>query len=118
MALVASKATKKFGYRMGRKQRRVVGPALHYGFGAMIGAAYAVAAENRDFLRKGYGAGFGSAVFAVGDALSPREFMPAVPPFDREIVSGVYEWLSHVVYGVTLETTRRGATRWLGDRAA
>lgn len=94
------------GYRLSDKQKRVIGPLLHYSFGAVAGAAYGGMAKKR-LVRTAYGAGFGTVLFGILEALGPSEYKPRVPPKNQRAVSELYEWLAHLVYGVSLEGGRR-----------
>jgi uncharacterized membrane protein YagU involved in acid resistance len=108
MQEVARRVARTIGdHRLSKPQRQAAALLLHYGFGATTGALYAVLATQSNLVRKGYGAAFGSAFFAIGDALAPSDLKPLVN--DSRFVSWIYEWLTHVVYGVTLEAGRRGA---------
>jgi hypothetical protein len=94
-----------------KRDRERAGILLHYAFGIAGGALYGAAAWRSDLLTKGFGALFGSAFFAVGDVLAPRELKPLVN--DNAVVSEIYEWLTHVIYGISLEGGRRGLTAFL-----
>ena len=91
-----------------KRDLRRAGVLLHYAFGIGAGALYGVLAERSKYVRKGFGTAFGTVFFAMGDALAPRELKPLVN--DNQFVSEVYEWLTHVVYGASLEAGRRGMT--------
>ncbi len=107
MREIARRAAKATGARLSRRQLEAAGWVLHYGFGTTAGALYAVLAEKSEFVTKGFGAGFGTVFFAIGDAFAPEDLKPKVN--DSRTVSEIYEWLTHVVYGVALEAGRRGA---------
>jgi hypothetical protein len=98
--------------RLTREQRKAVGKLLHYGFGATAGAAYAVLAGRSTWVTKGFGTGFATSEFAIGEILAPQELKPTLPGRGKA-ASEIYEWLTHVVYGASLEAGRRGATKLL-----
>lgn len=115
MAMIAGRIARKIGVRLNRQQLRRIGLFMHYSFGSGMGAAYSVAAGKYEGITRGFGAGFASAYFAIADSLAPRQFKPSVRPHNQRIVSELYEWLAHLVYGVTLEAGRRVATLALSD---
>lgn len=101
-----------FGKRLDRTQQQVAGFYIHYAVGAIAGAVYGFTAELLPMVRSGYGTGFSSILFLGGpEALLPwlspgisqRRVTPAVK------VSGLS---AQLVYGATLETTRR-IVRWM-----
>ncbi|HEY3928719.1 MAG TPA: hypothetical protein VGL89_10105 [Candidatus Koribacter sp.] len=105
MKMIAGRTGRKAGIRLSRGQREAVGLLLHYGFGAAAGAMYAVLAEESELVSRGFGAVFGTLFFAAGDAFAPKLVKPKV--HKSEAISQFYEWMTHVVYGVTLEAGRR-----------
>lgn len=114
MRIIARHAASGLGIDLTRRQVKLLGQLLHYGFGATAGAGYAMAANRSKLVSRGFGSGFGTTFFAALDSLSPRELKPYVN--DSRVVSEIYEWLTHVVYGVTLEAGRRAFTRAAGVR--
>jgi putative membrane protein len=91
------------GKRLSRSQRRDAAPVVHYAIGALAGAAYGVAAELIPAVRAGYGTGFASILFMGGS----QSLLPGFG-FGPEKSAGQGDGLSgHLVYGATLETTRR-----------
>jgi putative membrane protein len=91
------------GKRLSRAQRRDAAPVVHYAIGALAGAAYGVAAEFIPAVRAGYGTGFASILFMGGS----QSLLPGFG-FGPEKSAGQGDGLSgHLVYGATLETTRR-----------
>lgn len=95
------------GQCLGRKDLVRAGRLLHYGLGISTGILYTVLARRSKLVSKGFGSAFGTVMYAVLDPPAPEYLRPLVN--DNEIVSRLYEWFTHVIYGVTLETGRRGA---------
>jgi putative membrane protein len=89
------------GRRLSRAQRRGAAPVVHYAIGALAGGVYGLAAELLPVVRRGYGTGYASLLFlGSSQALIPGfGFGPQKSSGDG--LSG------HLVYGATLETTRR-----------
>src|SRR5947209_5367082 len=51
-----------FHHELTRREKKVAGPAVHYGFGALTGGAYGALAELAPAVTRGAGLPFGSAV--------------------------------------------------------
>jgi hypothetical protein len=87
--------------------REPVGTAVHYGFGAFLGAVYGAAVEIRPATSAGFGTAYGAAVSLVADELA----MPALgftPPAPEVAASAhLRGFVSHLVFGVALEAARR-----------
>jgi hypothetical protein len=98
-----------------QRDRHRAGVLLHYAFATAAGAAYGALAAKSELPTKGFGTAFGTVFFVVADSLAPRDLKPLVN--DSQIVSEIYEWLAHVIYGVSVEGGRRGLTALL-SRAA
>jgi putative membrane protein len=92
------------GKRLSRARRRGAAPVVHYAIGALAGAAYGVAAEFIPAVRAGYGTGFASILFMGGS----QSLIPGFGFGPEKSAAGKGDGLSgHLVYGATLETTRR-----------
>ncbi len=113
--MIAGKVARAAGVPLTRRSQKHIGLLLHYSFGAALGVAYCVAAEQSELITKGFGAGFASLFFATADSLAPRKYKPSVRPHNQRVVSELYEWLAHVVYGLTLEAARRATNVALRD---
>lgn len=112
MEVISSRVAGLFGPDLDERQRNVAGLVLHYGFGATTGAAYAASAKGDDRVTTGFGSAFGTLFFAAGYAVAPQDLKPCLPSEEQpKTVSAIYEWLTHVVYGVTVEATRRALVR-------
>jgi hypothetical protein len=98
--------------------RGAAGTAVHYGFGAFLGAVYGVAVE----LRPATGAGFGTAYGAAVSLLADEMAMPALgftPPAPEVPASAhLRGFVSHLVFGAALEGARRLLTTAIRERAA
>lgn len=109
MQVIAARTSRAVtGRELTKTQRDLAARLLHYGFGASTGALYGALANRSELFSAGFGSAFGTAFFAIGYAFAPEDLKPSVPPHDEHMVSVVYEWLTHVVYGLTLEAGRRG----------
>lgn len=83
---------------------------LHYVYGALAGAAYAVAAERSSLSRAGYGTLFGTAVWLFGDEL-PITLSGLSNPFARTVRSHGSAFAAHLLFGAATELSRRGASK-------
>ena len=93
------------------KYRKPAGTAVHYGFGAFLGAVYGVAMELRPSAGAGFGTAYGAAVSLFADEMA----MPALgftPPAPEVPASAhLRGFVSHLVFGASLEGARRLLTR-------
>jgi hypothetical protein len=113
-------AERVIGRGLSEREKDVAGPASHLAFGGLVGAVYGAASEWTPGVASGAGLLYGAAVWlfaaelglpAAGLALDPRTY-----PASRHAAS----LASHLVYGLTLEATRRvirGAPRHWTARA-
>src|SRR5580698_4695288 len=99
-------AEKLAGHKLVGVEKEAATEAIHWGFGALTGAAYGALAEFYPQATAKDGAGFGMALSSLthGTAL-PALGLSAEPeePTTRERTS---ELATHVVYGVVTETVR------------
>lgn len=83
------------------------GEAVHYGFGALLGGLYGAIGEVVPAVRTGFGTGYGAAVALTADEL----LVPALglSPGPRQVPwsSHLYGFVSHLVFGLSLEGSRR-----------
>jgi putative membrane protein len=98
-------ARSTLGKGLSRAQRRNAAPIVHYAVGALAGGVYGLAAEFIPAVRAGYGTGYAGLLFMGGSqALLPGFGFGALN--SRAATQG--DGLSgHIVYGATLEATRR-----------
>ncbi len=106
-------ADKVAGHELEPAQTAAASEAIHWGFGATVGAAYGAIAEFYPAATSRDGASFGmtlmaltheSALPAMGLSASPRE------QTTREKAS---EMASHIAYGLVTEITRRMVRKML-----
>ena len=94
-------------------QNHAAQEAIHWGFGATVGAAYGAFAEFYPPATSKQGASFGMALVALThDSTLPLLGLAAKPQTQtkREHTS---ELASHIVYGVVTETVRRIVRRMI-----
>ena len=88
------------------RQKKLAQSTMHYGFGAVAGAAYGAAAEIYPAATSKQGASFGMALIALNqdNVLPSLGLAEKKPQTKREHTS---ELISFVAYGVVTETVRR-----------
>jgi hypothetical protein len=89
------------------KYREPAGTAVHYGFGTFLGVVYGAAVELRPATSAGFGTAYGAAVSLLADemAMPTLGFSPPAP----EVAASTHlrGFVSHLVFGVSLEGVRR-----------
>jgi len=107
-------AEKLAGHELVGTQREVAVEAIHWGFGALTGAAYGALAEYYPAATVKDGAGFGMTL----SSLTHGTVLPAMglsaEPEEQTVRERTSEMASHVVFGVVTETVRRVVRRMLG----
>ncbi len=105
--MLAERVSSEFGHTLSTGEKAVAVEAIHWGFGALAGAAYGGLAEYFPAATAKDGASFGMALAG----LTYENALPAMGLSDdpeaqttREHTS---EMVSHVVYGLMTETVRR-----------
>ncbi len=106
----ADKLSRKLLHRpLSTEAKKKAGPAVHYVFGSAMGALYGAAAEMFPDVTRGFGTGFGAALFAVADEIAVPAFGLSGKPTEAPLSAHVYGLVSHLVYGATTEGVRRAA---------
>jgi putative membrane protein len=107
-AKVASIAMQRVtGVPLRGEKRKLGGSAVHFGFGAAMGAFYGALAELTPATTTGYGTAFGAGLFAGADELAlPRLGLSKDPENIPAAMHG-FGLASHAVYGATVEGVRR-----------
>jgi hypothetical protein len=98
-----------------KQEKAVAGPALHYGFSAIMGAMYGGLAEVTDVTTAGFGTFFGTLLFLGADEVAVPALKLSPPPHKVSPDKHLYGWISHLVYGASLEGARRGLQRAAGS---
>lgn len=93
--------------------RKPAGKAVHYGFGALLGAVYGALGTVFPKVRSGFGSIYGMSVALTADeALVPAAGL-GPPPQKVPLSTHVYGLASHLVFGAALEGNRRSIERVL-----
>ncbi len=81
--------------------------AVHYVAGAILGAFYGIAAEFAPGIRWGFGTSYASAVWAALDNGVVPALKLSPPPDQTAPKDHLYAFVSHLVFGGSLELSRR-----------
>lgn len=104
---VARKLAETTGHNLSPEAKKTGGQAVHYTFGTLVGVVYACTAEFLPEATTGSGAAFGTALFLAADEVAVPAFRLAPPPTQTPASDQLEHWAAHVVYGLTLELTRK-----------
>lgn len=106
-------AEKVAGHKLSPEQKKVAGPAVHLGFGGVMGAAYGAAAELSDVVEAGAGVPFGLAIWAGAHMAAVPALGLAPSPLRQPLRDEAGEFAAHVVYGLVTEAVRRALRKVL-----
>jgi putative membrane protein len=95
------------GHRLTDSEKQIAGPAVHYAFGAVMGALYGAAAELQPSVTTGRGLAFGTAVWAGADESLLYLLGISKAPTEYPLSIHTYALASHFVYGFTADAVRR-----------
>ena len=107
-------AEKFAGYELVGPQKEVATEAIHWGFGALTGAAYGALVEYYPAATAKDGAGFGMALSSLTHGTVLPAMGLAAEPEEQTARERTSEMATHVVYGVVTETVRRVVRKMLG----
>ncbi|HEX6974037.1 MAG TPA: DUF1440 domain-containing protein [Vicinamibacterales bacterium] len=96
-----------FGHEPSDREKQLGGSALHYAFGAAMGALYGLAAEVQPRTTAAAGLPFGTAVWLAADEVGVPLAGFAGKPTDYPVSRHAAALASHLVFGLTVEGVRR-----------
>lgn len=96
-----------FHHKLTPQQKKIAGPAVHYGFGASVAAIYGTAVEIAPILRAGWGMPFGVAVWLGAHVITTPALGLSEPVTASDPRREAIEFGAHLVYGTVVEGTRR-----------
>lgn len=102
-----------FHHRLTPEQKKVAGPAMHYGFGAGVASLYGTAAEFASPVRAGWGMAFGAAVWLGAHVIAVPALGFSPPIGESTPGKEAAELGAHLVYGVVVEGLRRLMRRYV-----
>jgi uncharacterized membrane protein YagU involved in acid resistance len=94
-------------HELSNAEKAWAGPAVHYGFGTIVGAVYGALAERIPVAQAASGAAYGSAVWLLADDVAVPALGLGKPADQVPVPANVKALASHVVYGVVTDATRR-----------
>jgi uncharacterized membrane protein YagU involved in acid resistance len=98
-------------HELSEPEKKWAGPAVHYVFGGLMGAAYGALAPVTPIASFGGGAAYGSALWFFADEIGVPAAGLSGPPSETAIKGHVKAWASHLVYGLVADLTRRALVR-------
>jgi putative membrane protein len=93
--------------RLTQAEKRLAGPAVHYAYGAVIGALYGGLAELLPIVSAGMGLPFGAALWLMGDEVAVPALGLAKPPTEYPPRVHADALATHFMYGLTTDVLRR-----------
>lgn len=95
------------GRHLSREGREKGGPIVHYSYGALVGGLYGALTEFWSAPKAGLGSIFGIVLFGAGDLVAVPALHLSGSPSEQPPSAWVNPFLSHIVYGVATEVSRR-----------
>ena len=96
-----------FGHELSPKENKIAGPAVHYGYGSLVGGLYGAVAEATPLASAGFGMLYGIALWALGDEAAVPALRLGPPPTQVPASKHADYLAAHLVYGIALDLTRR-----------
>jgi putative membrane protein len=107
-------ADKLAGHPLVGAEQTAATETIHWGFGALTGAAYGALAEYYPAATTKDGAGFGMALSSLTHGTALPAMGLSAEPEEQTARERTSEMATHVVYGVVTETVRRVVRKMLG----
>jgi len=96
-----------FGHQLKRNEKKPAGALVHYVFGTATGGLYGAVAEATPEVTVGAGLPFGAAFWLAADEVAVPLLGLSKGPTEYPPSTHAYALASHLVYGLTVEVTRR-----------
>jgi Protein of unknown function (DUF1440) len=100
-----------FDHRLTEREKKIAGPAVHYGLGTGVGGLYGAAAEMAPKVTAGRGLPFGAVFWLVVDEGAVPLLGLSKGPTAYPLSTHAYALSSHFVYGLTVEVVRRAVRK-------
>ena len=98
-----------FHHELTPDQRKIAGPAVHYGYGSLVGGLYGALCELWSFPGAGFGMLYGMTLWLFGDEIAVPALHLGKPPTQVPAHSHADYLGAHLAYGITLDIVRRVA---------
>jgi putative membrane protein len=102
------------GHELVGADKKSAEEAIHWGFGAMTGAAYGALAEYYPAATVREGAGFGMALNSLTHGTALPAMGLSAEPEEQSMREKTSEMATHLVFGMVTETVRRFVRKILG----
>jgi hypothetical protein len=96
-----------FHHELSHREKEIAGPAVHFGFGALMGGVYGALAEVSPPVTTGAGTGFAASLWLLADEIAIPALGLGKPPQKTRPKTHVQALSAHLVYGATVEVVRR-----------
>jgi len=93
--------------RLSKDELTIAGPVVHYSYGTLMGAVYAVLAERFETPPAVGGAAYGTLLWAAGDESAVPLFGLSRPSTEFPVSTHVQALAAHLVYGITTDLVYR-----------
>ncbi len=111
-AKVADAVAENAGYgSIPKSKKGLAGAAVHYGFGTLNGIAYQLLARKVGATKAGYGTLYGAGLWALADEVAVPALGLSKSPKQTPASSHLYALASHLVFGLTADTSIRLARK-------
>jgi putative membrane protein len=97
-----------FGHALTKGEKEAAGPAVHYAFGATMGAVYGVLSAIAPAVSSGWGLPFGTALWLAADEVAVPALGLSKAPTEYPASTHASALASHLVYGLSVDLVRRG----------
>jgi putative membrane protein len=100
---------------LSEQEKKKAAPYIHYGFGAAMGALYGVLAEEFPASTAGFGTAYATGLFLIADEGAVPALRLGKRPEEYPLSTHAQALASHLVYGLSAESVRRGVRAALGS---
>ena len=100
-------AEKIAGHSLDRERKEIAAETIHWGFGALAGAAYGALAEFYPAATSKEGATFGLTLMSLTHETALPAMALSAPPEEQTAREHTSEAASHILYGVVTERVRK-----------
>jgi putative membrane protein len=101
------------GRKLNKNEKEPASYAVHFAFGTIVGGIYGLTSEYLPVAKLGKGLLHGLGVWVGADALALPGLGLSRPVSERSAGELSYEILSHAVFGVGSELTRKTVREWM-----